>query len=204
VAETLVTLQDEGKIRYAGVSNFGPTDLARYPDGLFVSDQIAYSVAFRAVEYEIRDACTDRGISLIAYSSLLHGILTGKFNTADDVPAGRARTRHFSADREGPRHDEPGHEETLFALVDRIRSLAAESGLQPKDVAMHWVMAQPGVATVLAGCRTAEHAKANAATMDVSVSEEVINQLTGASESLKKAMGSNPDMWMTESRVGRM
>ncbi len=202
VVETLLALRSEGKIRYVGVSNFGPADLANYPNDLFVSNQIAYSLAFRAVENSLIGASVERGMSIIAYSALLHGILTGRFESADEVPAGRARTRHFSSERELVRHGEAGHEEALFALIREAKAISADAGLTLREAAVLWVIAQKGVATVLAGSRTADQATSNAAVGERKLDSEVASALTQVSESLKDAMGPNPDMWQTESRVG--
>lgn len=201
VVETLAELRQEGKIRYAGVSNFGPSDLAPYPSDLFVSNQLSYSLAFRAIEYELVSASIARGMSVITYSSLLHGILTGKFKGPDEVPPGRARTRHFSSERSGTRHDEPGQEAALFELVGELERIADEIDMTAGEVAMLWVVAQPGVATTLAGCRTREHAERNAATGAKALPEAIVERLTAKSNALKQALGPNPDMWMTDSRV---
>ena len=201
VAETLARLRDEGKIRYAGVSNFGPKDLARYPDDLFVSNQLAYSIAFRAIEYALKRPTLERGMGIIGYSTLLHGILTGRYAHADEVPEGRARTRHFSSSREQVRHAEAGHEETLFTLIGEIRGIAGDAGRTVREVAMLWVLAQEGVATILGGARDAAQAQTNAEVADLSLAPEHLDRLTRASEPLKEAMGPNPDMWQTESRV---
>ncbi|MFW6288713.1 MAG: aldo/keto reductase [Spirochaetota bacterium] len=201
VAETLEQLRREGKIRFVGVSNFGPIDLNRYPSDLFVSNQLAYSVAFRAIEFHLVDASVERGMSIITYSTLLHGVLTGKYASADEVPPGRARTRHFSAERDIVRHGGEGHEETLFSLVDEMRVIAEEADLSVREVAMLWVLAQKGVATILAGSRDAAQARTNAEVGDLHLAPELIARLTRASESLKEAMGPNPDMWQHESRV---
>ena len=201
VTETLQKLRDEGKIRCAGVSNFGPVDLTPYPAELFVSNQLAYSIAFRAIEYSLLGASIERGMSIITYSTLLHGVLTGKYQNADEVPAGRARTRHFSSSRESVRHGEDGQERLLFALVDEIRAVADETGLSVADVAMLWVLAQRGVATILAGSRNVEQATANAAVADHRLDARFVDLLTTAGERLKEAMGPNPDMWQHESRV---
>ena len=201
VTATLEALRSEGKIRYAGVSNFGPVDLDRYPDRLFVSNQLAYSVAFRAIEYHLLGASTGRGMSIITYSSLLHGVLTGKYRTADDIPPGRGRTRHFSSERADVRHGEPGHETLLFALTDEMGRIADEAGLTVREVAILWVLAQKGVATILAGSRSPEQAKENAAVANLRVDPQLVDRLTRASDALKEAMGPNPDMWQAESRV---
>ena len=201
VTRTLESLRQEGKIRYAGVSNFGPVDLDRYPRGLFVSNQLAYSVAFRAIEYHLVDASVSRGMSIITYSSLLHGVLTGKYRSPDDIPPGRGRTRHFSSQRPDVRHGEAGHEELLFALIDELAAVGKEAGLSIREAAMLWVLAQDGVATVLAGSRNADQARENAAVTDRRLDDASLRRLTESSAALKEAMGPNPDMWQSESRV---
>jgi len=201
VAETLEKLRTEGKIRFVGVSNFGPVDLSRYPSNLFVSNQLAYSAAFRAIEFHLLAASLEREMSIITYSTLLHGVLTGKYANADEVPPGRARTRHFSAERDIVRHGGTGHEETLFSLVNEMRAIADEANLSVREVAMLWVLAQEGVATILAGSRNAAQAKSNAEVGDLSLDPQLVARLTRASEPLKEAMGPNPDMWQRESRV---
>lgn len=201
VTATLEKLRSEGKVRYVGVSNFGPADLERYPADLFVSNQLAYSVAFRAIEEALVGATIERHMSIVTYSSLLHGVLTGKYRSADEVPEGRARTRHFSSSRPQARHGEAGHESTLFTLIDEMRTVAEEAGTGVREVAMRWVLAQPGVATILAGSRNAVQAQSNAAVADASLDRALLERLTAASEPLKAAMGPNPDMWQTESRV---
>ena len=204
VVATLDALRSEGKIRHAGVSNFGPADLSRYPDDLFVSNQIAYSLAFRAVEHSLIGASQSRGMSIIAYSALLHGVLTGRFSSADEVPEGRARTRHFSARRGGVRHGEDGHEDALFALISNARQICDGAGLTLREAAVLWVLSRPGVATVLAGSRTADQATSNAVVADRTLDASVAEAMTKASEALKESMGKNPDMWQTESnsRIG--
>jgi aryl-alcohol dehydrogenase-like predicted oxidoreductase len=201
IVKTFEKLRKEGKIRYLGVSNFGPKDLERYPDDLFVSNQLSYSIAFRAIEYSLLDASVSRGMSIIAYSTLLHGILTGQFKNADEVPVGRARTRHFSSERDGTRHGEPGQERSLFALIDEMREVADEAGMSVREVAMLWVLSRKGVATILAGSRTPAQAETNAAVADRSLSRAHLERLERASAPLKTALGPNPDMWQTDSRV---
>lgn len=201
VVTTLAALRDEGKIRQVGVCNFGPPDLARYPDGLFVSNQFAYSLLFRAPEYALVPATVKRSMSIISYSSLLHGILGGTFRTADDVPPARARTRHFSGRREEARHGEAGHEKRTFETLASIRDFADELGIPERELAVKWVMAREGVASVLVGSRTSVQASQNAALGDASLDAAVVARLDELTAQLKDEMGPNPDMWQADSRI---
>jgi aryl-alcohol dehydrogenase-like predicted oxidoreductase len=211
-AEALERLRADGKIRAAGVSNFGVRDLADLPAphlpsgrfeegaGLFVTDQLPYSLLWRAIEYEIRDKCRAAGVGILAYSPLAEGLLTGKYASAEDVPAGRARTRHFSSHRPGVRHGEPGCEEETFAAVERIRRVGERAGEPMARLALAWVLAQPGITAVIAGARRPEQIRHNARAVDLELSAEVIGELDAATEALKRKLGPNPDMWQSQSR----
>jgi aryl-alcohol dehydrogenase-like predicted oxidoreductase len=202
VLRELFRLREEGKLREVGVSNFGPAELTSADAaGPAVSNQLPYNLLFRAIEYEILPALRSRGMHVLAYSTLLHGILAGKFRSPEEVPAGRARTRHFAAGRSQARHGEPGHEEATFAALRRIEELAGEAGLAMKELALAWLLHRPQVAAVLVGARTPRQAEENARAADIRLEPGLLEQLEAATEPLKQALGPNPDMWQRESRV---
>ena len=206
VAETLgvmAELKAEGKIRAIGVSNFGPRDLA---DALatgvpIVSDQLAYSLLFRAIEFEILPLCAQEGVGVLCYSPMLQGLLTGKFATADDVPHDRARTRHFSSQRPDARHGGAGAEEEMFAAIAQVRRAADLIGQPMANVALAWLLAQAGVTAVIAGGRNPEQARANVAAADLDLSPDLLADLAAATDPLKQSLGPNADMWQAESRI---
>jgi aryl-alcohol dehydrogenase-like predicted oxidoreductase len=202
VLAEMFRLQEEGKVRAVGVSNFGPAEL-RSADaaGLCVTNQLPYNLLFRAIEFEIVPAVAERGMGILAYSALLHGLLAGKFRSPEEVPAGRARTRHFSTRRTHARHGEAGHEETTFTALRRIEQIAAEAGLAMKDLALAWLLHQRQVTAVLAGARSPEQAEDNARVADIRLSPDLLRELAAATEPLKEEMGPNPDMWQRDSRV---
>lgn len=192
----LESLQQQGKIRAFGVCNFGPGDLdAQLKLGKPATNQLPYSLLFRAIEYEIVPRCLDHQIGILCYSPLLLGLLTGKFATADDVPEGRARTRHFSGDRPQARHGEPGCEAETFAALTEIRRIADGLGQSMTDVALAWLLHQPGVTSVLCGIRNASQATSNVAATELSLDESALADLDAATAALKQALGKNPDMW---------
>lgn len=192
----LERLRDAGKIRYLAVSNYGPRDMEdQLKIGLPVSNQLPYSLVTRAIEFEILPQCIEHDIGVLCYSPLQHGLLTGKFPTADDVPQGRARSRHFSSLRPLTRHGEPGCEQQAFAAIDRLRQLSNELGRAPSDVAMAWLLAQPGVSCAIVGIRNPQQAQANAATSELNLDQATLAALNEASEPVKQALGRNPDMW---------
>lgn len=198
----LQTLQQQGKIRYAGVSNFGVRDTsAALAEGRIESNQLCYNLLTRAVEHEIQPLCLEHEVSLLCYSPLLQGLLTGKFASPDEVPEGRARSRHFSQERPLARHDEPGCEAETFACIDALREIAGRLGESMGNVAMAWLLARPAVASVIAGARQPEQVQRNAAAAEVRLPAEAIAELDAASEAVKEALGTNADIWQSDSRI---
>lgn len=192
----LEKLRDQGKVRAVGVSNFGPNDLA---DAINVarieSNQLAYSCLFRAIEHEIQPMCVAHGISILPYSPLAQGLLTGKFRSPEAVPDGRARTRLFSGERAQARHGEPGCERETFAAIERMASVSERIGEPMSRVALAWLMHRPGVTSVLAGARNPAQVRENAAAARVHLSDEVVREVEEATEPVKRAIGTNPDAW---------
>jgi aryl-alcohol dehydrogenase-like predicted oxidoreductase len=207
LADTLDAMQrlrDEGKIGLIGVSNFGPDYLADAMDLARVeSNQVSYSLLWRPIEHEIRPMCVDAGMSVLPYSPLCQGLLTGKFRSAEEVPDGRARSRLFSKDRPESRHQEPGAEAETFRAIDRIRAICREAGVAMNHAALAWLLRRPGVPSVIAGARNPEQARSNAAAGDVTLSDDVLRALTEATAPVKAKVGANADMWQTDSRMTR-
>lgn len=197
----LLRLRDEGKIRAIGLSNHGPTDMdAMMALGPVASNQLPYNLLWRAVEDAVLPACVQRGLGVLTYSPLLHGLLTGKYASAGEISGGRARTRHFSKTRPGARHGEDGCEDELFATIDRVRSIAEECGLPMPLLATAWVLDQPGVTAVIAGARKPAHVAQAVQAAELTLSADVVDALDAATDPLKQRLGPNPDLWQSDSR----
>ena len=200
----MARLKEEGKIRFVGCSNFGTQDLRSLLDIDHVEvNQVAYSLLFRAIEYDIVPICLEHEVSIAPYSPLMHGILTGKFETLEDIPDGRARTRHFSSDRPMTRHGEAGAEAETAQALAAIRRICDDAGLPMVKVALAWLLKRPGVTTVIAGARNPEQIRANAEAAALDLPADMVAALNKATEPLKAKLGSNADMWETdeESRI---
>lgn len=206
IDETLTVLEElkaAGKIRAYGVSNFGPYDLrdALLTEKPISSNQVAYNLLFRAVEYDIQPICAAADISILTYSPLMQGLLTGKFANADEVPADRARSRHFAGDRLASRHGEEGAEAETFAAIERIRAIAKEAQLPMADLSLAWLLAQPGVTSVLVGARNVEQSRQNVLSAQAAASPAMVERLNAATQQLKEKLGPNADMWQNPSRI---
>lgn len=205
IAETmgaLQRLQQQGKVRAIGVCNFGAHDLSDlHRIGSCAADQLPYNLLWRAIEFEVLPYCAGNGIGVLAYSPLCQGLLTGKFTSADEVPEGRARTRHFSCRRPRTRHGEPGYEVETFGTIEHLREICRQLERPMADVAIAWVRQHPAVVSVIVGARSPQQIHENVRTLSVRLSAQTIVELNGATEALKQQLGPNVDMWQSVSRV---
>ena len=181
----LEKLREAGKIRYWGVSNFGRQDMTGLlACGRPVVNQVPYSLLWRVIEHEVRPICVENDVSIICYSPMAQGLLTGKFSRPGDVPEERARARYMA---EAP--------EQSFEVIAALREVAEGLGQPMADVALAWVLAQPGIASVLTGVRNAEQIRQNARAAEVVLPPDALERLTAGSDALKETLGTNPDMW---------
>ena len=201
ILEGFDALKQAGKIRCFAVSNFGKLDLPELlQSGHCEVNQLPYNLLWRVIEKDIAPICLKNDISITCYSPIAQGLLAGKFASADEVPDGRARTRHFSPTRPQARHDEGGQEALTFATLGKIAEIAREIGRPMAEVSLAWLIHQPGVASVLVGARNAEQMTRNAAAMHLALEPEIVARLGAATEGLKMAFDTNPDMWQSTSR----
>ena len=201
ILEALEKLRTQGKIRAIGVSNFGARDLSELLGaGHCETDQMPYGLLWRAIEYETRKVCVQNGVGILCYSPLSQGLLTGKFASADEVPEGRTRTRHFSKYRPQARHGEDGQEAETFEVIESVRRICAELNKPMAQVALAWPLHQPGVTSVLVGARTPAQIMENARAADLELSADILEKLDEATADLKAKLGPNQDMYEGEPR----
>ncbi len=198
IMTTLLDLQQEGKIRVIGVSNFGKLD---GPDmmqhGRYDANQLPYSLLWRAIEFDIQPQCVEHNVSILPYSPLNQALLTGRYSNADEMPYHRTRTRHFNGNRKNSRHGTSGFESETFETVDRIREICDDIGESMVHVALAWLLHKPAVTSVLAGARTPKHIESNVKAGSLVLSDETMQRLDDATNDLKQKLGSDPDMWMS-------
>jgi len=201
--QALDDLQQQGKIRAIGVSNFGVSymqDLLAQPVRV-EANQLNYGLIWRPIEQEVQPVCIENDWSILAYSPLNIGLLTGKFQSADELPQERAQPRLFSSSRPGARHTEPGCERELFECLAQIGEIAESVGQPMASVGCAWVLAQEGVASIITGARTPAQASENAGVADLALSSTVLDRLASVSEPIKEYAGLNCDQWSSVSRM---
>jgi len=150
---------------------------------------------------EVIPLCQQHGIGMLCYSPLAQGLLTGRYASADDVPAERARTRHFASTRPQARHGQPGCEAETFAAIRNVQQICDDLGYEMADVALAWLLHQPTVVSVLAGASRPDQIARNAKAASIKLSDDALHRLDEATRPLKEKMGPNPDMWQAQSRI---
>ena len=205
VADTmaeLLKLQDSGKVRDLGVCNFAVQDLTDILEcGAIVTNQLPYNLIWRALEFAIKPTCVANDVGIICYSPLQQGLLTGRYATADDVPAGLSRSRHFNKDREQAIHGEEGCEDETFAAIAAVLKIAEEVGEHPAKLSLAWLLAQEGVTSLLVGARNAGEVALNTPSFDYDLPDGVEAELSAATDELKQILGANADFWRSPGRM---
>jgi aryl-alcohol dehydrogenase-like predicted oxidoreductase len=145
--ETMLRLQETGKIRYIGVSNFSREQImACQHAGQVHSLQPPYNLFEREAEKELLPFCQSNGIATMAYGGLCRGLLTGKFSGDETFPRGDLR-------RADPKF-KPDRFKQYINAVDALRKVAGKYHKTLAQFALRWALQQPGITTVLAGART--------------------------------------------------
>ena len=160
--ETLYELIDSGKIMYAACSNYSAHQIeeaARVSAGMgkggFVACQFHWNLLARDAEEELAPAVRAQGMGIVPYYPLESGLLTGKYGLGEEFPRGsRLAIRERYAAWATP--------ETM-AYVEKLRTFALGRGRPLLDLAFGWLLAQQGVASVIAGATTPEQVAENAA-----------------------------------------
>jgi aryl-alcohol dehydrogenase-like predicted oxidoreductase len=145
---TLAGLQQEGKVRWIGVSNFDAAQMARAQAiAPIASLQPPYSLLDREIEDDALPYCREHGIGVIVYSPMKSGLLSGKMTRerALGLPADDWRTRN-------PAFQEPNLSRNL-ALVEEMRRIGARYGATPGEVAIAWTLRHPAVTGAIVGMR---------------------------------------------------
>ncbi len=179
--EALDTLVKQGKVRYVGCSNYSAWHLMKalsLADSShrqrFVSQQIHYTLHSREAEYELIPAGIDQGVSLLIWSPLAGGWLTGKY-TRNSKPDDGRQVRGF---REPPIHDW----DHLWNIVDGVNAVAARHNVSGAQVSLAWLLQRPIVASIIIGGRNIAQFEDNLKAVDLKLTAEDIAELDKVSQ----------------------
>uniref|UniRef100_A0A2P2L827 Putative oxidoreductase At1g06690ic isoform X1 n=1 Tax=Rhizophora mucronata TaxID=61149 RepID=A0A2P2L827_RHIMU len=141
------------------------------------SNQVNYSLIYRAPEENgVKAACDELGITLIAYSPIAQGVLTGKYKP-ENPPSG-PRSRIYT----------PEFLTKLQPLLNRIQAIGDNYGKTPTQVVLNWLIAQDNVVPI-PGAKTAEQAKEFVGALGWSLSNEEINELRSLASEINPVVG---------------
>jgi aryl-alcohol dehydrogenase (NADP+) len=161
IAETLEALNDvvrAGKVRYLGASSMSAWQFAqalyladRRGWSRFVSMQNHYNLTYREEEREMLPLCREEGIGVIPWSPLARGFLTRRpvRNPAEEGSTVRARTDQFAHRLYNREND--------FTVAERVADLAERRGVPMAQIALAWVLCQPGVTAPIIGASKPHH-----------------------------------------------
>jgi aryl-alcohol dehydrogenase-like predicted oxidoreductase len=185
IDETLRALDDlirDGKVRYIGTSMFAAWQLTealwvsdRLRLNRFISEQPRYNLLQRGIENELVPMAQRYGIGLLAYAPLQGGVLTGKYRRAETPPEDSRQT--FPAWK---RWAASFLNDRVFAVLEVLRSLAAQKNCTVSQLAVAWVLHQPGVSSAIIGPRTPGQLQDNLAAARISFTTEDFNLLDQA------------------------
>jgi aryl-alcohol dehydrogenase-like predicted oxidoreductase len=149
--ETFARWQEQGKIRYGGVSNFSPEQVAECLKSFpIVCNQVGYHLFDRRPEATVLPFCREHGVGIMTYGSLAHGLLTGtltadtKFGPDDD----RSKGVLF-----GQPLFQGEHYIRNLAIVETLKKIARTRGKTVVQLAAAWVLSNPAVTLALTGIR---------------------------------------------------
>ena len=168
--ETMARLQEQGKTRFIGVSNFNAAQMQMaYDIAPFHSNQPRYNMFDRNIEAEDLDFCRQTGIGILAHSPLGKGLLTGKYTP------GHA----FSEDDE--RAGSPRFQGDLFArylaVADELKSVAAEKNITMVQLAIAWLLRREEVTCVLVGAKDPDQVKEHVGAADVEFADDELERI---------------------------
>jgi len=177
--ETLHAFHDlvrEGKVLYLGVSEWRAEEIEAAAqiierDNLtpLVSNQPQYSMLWRVIEAEVVPTSERHGIGQIVWSPIAQGVLSGKYLPGKDIPAGSR-----ASGGEGAGFISRFMDESILEAVQRLRPIAESAGVTMSQLAIAWVLAQPGISAAIIGASRPEQVAENVAASGVTLDAQTL------------------------------
>ncbi|GGE50899.1 aldo/keto reductase [Pullulanibacillus camelliae] len=182
VDETLRTIDDmvrQGKVLYVGVSEWTAAQIVeglgtadRYLLDRIVVNQPQYNMFHRYIEQDVLPTSEKNGISQIVFSPLAQGVLTGKYKRGQALPEGSRAT-----DPSSNMFMNAFLEDDVLAKVEKLGDMAKGLDLSLSQLAIAWILRQPGVASALVGASKPHQIEENAKASGIKLSDETINAI---------------------------
>lgn len=166
--EAVAKLIEQGKVRCAGVCNYNAAQMAEAENTIsLVSNQIPFSMVNRDVEESIVPWCIAHHKSVLAYSPMERGLLTGKIKPGYSFQEGDHRAKL-------PRFQLP-YLQRVDGLLEKLRILANEKKATLGQLVLRWTIERSGITVALAGARNAAQAVENANAINIQLTKEEID-----------------------------
>jgi myo-inositol catabolism protein IolS len=173
--EALERARAAGKIGAVGVSNFSVDQMRQVQEvGRIDAHQLGYNLLWRYAERDVIPFCTTAGIAVVGYSTLAHGILTGKFGPDPRLAPGDQRHSILPF-----RADVWPH---VHAGVTEMTAVAAEAHRPLMHLAIRWALARPGIRAVVVGANRRDQAQTNLQALEGEVPPQLLARLTAISD----------------------
>lgn len=190
IADTMAALnhlKEVGKIRAIGVSNFSKDQLIEAAQqGRIDSIQPPYSLFWRWAEAELQAYCVEHNITILAYSAMAQGLLTGRFGPGHQFPEGDHR-------RTNKLFQGQNYERAQQALT-RLRPIAERNQMSLGQLALAWLIAQPQTCAI-AGARHPDQAIENANAGQQSLSAHDLAEIEQISRIVTDHLDQDPVLW---------
>ncbi|MGB3312278.1 MAG: aldo/keto reductase family protein [Nodosilinea sp.] len=179
LAETMAALTEvvqQGKVRYIGFSEWKPAQIQaalNLPNvEKFVSSQPQYSMLWRQPEEKVFPLCAKNGIGQIVWSPLAQGVLTGKYKPGAAPPANsRAANDKMNGFMQDLRSDR------VLSAVQNLQPLADQLNISMAQLALAWILRDPGVSAAIVGASRPEQVADNAAASGVKLDEPMLREI---------------------------
>lgn len=168
--ETMLRLQDEGKTRFIGVSNYNAEQMAAaLKIAPFNANQVRYNMIDREIETEHIDFCEAEGIGILVYSPLAKGLLTGRYEPG----------HQFAAD--DTRSGFPRFQGELFAnylaVAEKLEEVGHDLGITLVQLALAWAMRPGTVSCLLAGAKSLDQVADYIRAAEVELDAEALGRI---------------------------
>lgn len=174
IAETMEALDlllQQGKIRAAGVSNYSVEQVSEAQNSIQIaSNQVGYSMLNRGIEQDLVPYAQLHDLSIIVYSPMERGLLTGKYFSEGKLKENDHRNGYF----------QQFDLKKVQTFLDTISPVAADKGVTLSQLVLRWTSLQPAITVVLAGARNADQAIANAEATAIDLTIDELSFINGA------------------------
>jgi myo-inositol catabolism protein IolS len=173
--EGLEAARQEGKIRAIGVSNFSVAQMEQLAEvGQIDACQLGYNLLWRFPEKDLIPYCAERGIALVAYSALAHGILAGKYEPKlAFAPTDQRWTISLFKEDRWPQ---------VHRAVEVMKGIAEGAGLPLAHLALRWLLSRPAVGAVLVSAKSRQQVLDNLQALTAEIPAGVLGEVTALSD----------------------